>query len=146
MSEHRARIDWISTEAPFTYDTYSRAHSVAFPSGQTIETSAAPEYQGDGARTNPEEMLVAAASSCHMLTFLAIAARKRIVVKRYTDDAVGYLAANEDKVVAVTRIELRPTIVFDGAPPSEADLTRLHELAHKNCFIANSIRASVTVV
>lgn len=146
MSSHRTRIEWRTTDAPFTYETYAREHTLSFPGGQSLVTSAAPEYKGDASRTNPEELLVGAASSCHMLTFLAVAAKKRFVVTSYVDDAVGYLETNEERRLAVTRIELRPSIAFAGTPPTTEELEKLHELAHKNCFIASSIRASVTVL
>jgi len=146
MSEHRARIGWKSGDAPFTYDTYSRTHEARFPGGIAIPVSAAKEYLGDSSAPNPEELLVAAAASCHMLTFLAIAARRRWVVSSYEDEAVGYLEPNDEKRLAITRIDLKPSIAFDGPGPDAAELTKLHDLAHRNCFIAQSIRATVTVV
>ncbi len=146
MSTHSAHIAWKSTDAPFTYDTYVRDHLVTFPGGQSLGSSAAPDYKGNAACTNPEELLVGAASACHMLTFLAVAARKRFRVASYVDDAVGHLEPNEEKRMAVTRIELRPRIAFEGDAPDEAELAKLHELAHKNCFIASSIRATITVL
>lgn len=146
MSEHHARLEWSASDAPFTYDAYDRSHAIALGSGVRIEASAAPEFRGHASRANPEELLVASASSCHMLTFLAIAARKRLVVLRYVDDAVGFLEPLEDKRLSITRIELRPEITFDGAPPDAETLEKMHEMAHRNCFIASSIRASVTVV
>lgn len=146
MSTHRARIVWAKTDAPFTYETYSRDHAIAFPGGQTVASSAAPEYKGEASRTNPEELLVSAASACHMLTFLAVAARKRFEVLSYEDEATGYLEADAEKRLAITRIELRPRIAFGGTPPSADELAKLHDLAHRNCFIASSIRATVSVL
>ena len=80
-----------------------------------------------------------------MLTFLAIAARKRLVVDRYRDAAVGFLEKNADGKLAVTRVVLRPEVSFGSGPPSPEGLEKIHELAHKECFIANSVRTSVTV-
>jgi organic hydroperoxide reductase OsmC/OhrA len=80
-----------------------------------------------------------------MLTFLALAARRRLVVNRYRDEAVGFMEKNAEGKLAVTRAVLRPAVEFEGTPPSEAELEKLHHLAHEHCFIANSVRTEVTV-
>jgi organic hydroperoxide reductase OsmC/OhrA len=144
MSEHRATIAWSRGNAEFTYETYPRDHIWRFD-GVEVIASAAPDFKGNGERVDPEEGFVAAVSSCHMLTFLAVAARKRIVVDAYEDDAVGHLEKNEKGKLAVTRVELRPRIRFGGAPPSAEEIARLHELAHENCFIAQSVLTEITV-
>jgi len=146
MSEHKATIRWKRETPDFAYDTYSRAHQWAFEAGIEVPASAAPDFLGDADRVDPEEGFVAAVASCHMLTFLAIAARKRLVVDAYTDDAVGLLEKNDDGKLAVTRITLRPQIEFaEGTEPSEQELAKLHEKAHEHCFIANSVRTEITV-
>lgn len=146
MSEHRASLRWRRGEAAFTYETYTRDHVWRFPGGVEVPASSAPEFRGNAARVDPEAALVAALSSCHMLTFLAIAARKRIVVESYDDDAVGVLEKNADGKLAVTRVVLRPKVVFgEGASVSKEDLERLHHRSHEECFIANSVKTEVTV-
>jgi organic hydroperoxide reductase OsmC/OhrA len=145
MSEHRARIDWRRDTPDFRYETYTRSHTWRFEGGVEVPASSAPEYVGDPTRVDPEAALVAALSSCHMLTFLALAARRRLVVNTYRDDAVGVMEKNADGKLAVTRVALRPAVEFEGAPPSAADLEKLHHLAHEHCFIANSVRTEVTV-
>lgn len=156
MSKHHATVRWHRSSDDFTYDSYNRAHEWEFPGEIRVPASAAPAYrakterseakEGDSDRVDPEEAFVASVSACHMLTFLALAARKRFVVDRYTDRAQGILEKNEDGRLAITRVELAPEIEFGGEKrPNDADLAKLHELAHKECFIANSIRASVTV-
>ena len=80
-----------------------------------------------------------------MLTFLAIAARRRLVVDRYRDRAVGTMAKNENGKLAVTRVVLRPEIAFEGDSPSNEQLAKLHDLSHRECFIANSVRCEITV-
>jgi organic hydroperoxide reductase OsmC/OhrA len=80
-----------------------------------------------------------------MLTFLAIAAKKRLVVDSYVDHAVGVMAKNEAGRVAVTRVTLHPVITFAGEAPDEAALDRLHHLSHQECFIANSVTTEVVV-
>ena len=90
MSEHHASVVWKRTSADFTYDTYNRAHEVRFKDGAIVlPASSAPAFKGDADRVDPEEAFVASLSSCHMLTFLAICARKRMTVESYEDDAVG---------------------------------------------------------
>jgi organic hydroperoxide reductase OsmC/OhrA len=146
MSEHTARVIWQRASADFTYQTYNRDHLWRFGDGVEVPASAAPEYMGSPGRVDPEQALVAALSSCHMLTFLALACKRRFVVDRYTDDAVGVLGKNADGVLAVTRVTLRPHITFAvGAAPSPGQLEELHELAHQHCFIANSVTTKVTV-
>ena len=145
MSEHRAHIDWKRDSADFRYETYTRNHTVRYEGGVEVPASSAPEFLGDAARVDPEATLVAALSSCHLLTFLALAARRRLVVNAYRDDAVGVLEKNADGKLAVTRVVLRPAVEFEGTQPSAADLEKLHHVAHEQCFIANSVRTEVTV-
>lgn len=146
MSEHRATLSWSRGPAAFTYETYSRDHVWRFPGGVEVPASSAPAYLGNPDRVDPEAALVAALSSCHMLTFLAIAARKRMVVESYTDEASGFLEKNEDGRLAVTRVALRPKVTFGaGEVVSQEQLARLHHQAHEGCFIANSVRTAVTV-
>mgnify|MGYP001148350383 CR=1 FL=1 len=95
MSEHKARIEWRNDSDTLAYKTYTRDHVLSFHSHQ-VPASAAPEYLGSEARVDPEELYVASLSSCHMLTFLAIAAKRRLVVDRYVDNAVGYMQKNEN--------------------------------------------------
>jgi organic hydroperoxide reductase OsmC/OhrA len=112
----------------------------------TIAASAAPEFRGDATRVNPEEAFVASLSSCHMLTFLAMAAKKRFSLDSYSDEAVGYLEKNEKGQLAVTRVVLRPQVQWSqGVSVSQSDLDSLHHQAHEGCFIANSVKTDVTV-
>jgi organic hydroperoxide reductase OsmC/OhrA len=145
MSEHRTRIQWARTGEAFTYETYPRRHRWRFGGGVEVDASSAPEYLGDAALPNPEEALVVALSSCHMLSFLAIAARKRLTVDSYDDEAVGHMEKNPEGRLAVTRVELRPRVRFSGAAPSADELRKLHDQAHHVCFIANSVKTEVTV-
>ena len=145
MSEFTAEIRWQHTPRDGHPDDYSRAHDWQLAGGQTLRASSAPEYAGDPTRTNPEEALVAAVSSCHMLTFLAVAAKRGVKVTSYTDKASGSLGKNAEGRLAVTEVVLRPQITFDGAAPGAEELTKLHEAAHRNCFIGNSITGNVRV-
>ena len=145
MSESfRASVRWQRTSADFHYESYNRAHDVAFGSGTVIKASSAPAYRGEPDRVNPEEQFVGALSSCHMLTFLAIAAKKRFVVDAYDDDASGVLDRNENGALSMTQVTLRPKVVFGGDRyPTDDELTAMHETAHKGCFIAQSVKTDV---
>ena len=148
MNEHpfTSTLTWKRTTADFVYETYDRGHDVVFGSGARLPMSSAPAFKGDPTKVNPEEQLVAALSSCHMLTFLAIAARKRMIVDAYDDDALGFLENNAAGKLAVTRVILRPRVVFSGENIPAVDVVaHMHEQAHGGCFIANSVLTSVSV-
>jgi organic hydroperoxide reductase OsmC/OhrA len=146
MSEHRAQISWQRTTPDFTYESYSRDHEWRFPDGPTVPASASPQYRGHAGRVDPEGALVAALSSCHMLSFLAIAARKRLTVETYSDDAVGHMEKNADGRLAVTRVTLRPRVTWAvGADVTAEVLDKLHHQSHVECFIANSVKTEITV-
>jgi organic hydroperoxide reductase OsmC/OhrA len=145
MSEHRASIVWQRTSQDFTYQSYNRAHDWQFTAA-TVPASATKEYRGDESRVNPEEALVAALSSCHMLTFLAMAAKHKLSLDSYRDDAVGVLEKNAAGKLAITRVILKPQIVWSAGVTVTAELlAKLHHDAHENCFIANSVTTEVTV-
>ncbi len=145
MPDYHVALSWARTTPDFSYDTYSRSHELRTGSGVNIPASSAPEFLGATDRVNPEEGLIGALSSCHMLTFLAVAARKKFVVDRYEDDAVGTLAKNAEGRLAITHITLRPKVVFSGQAPSAEELQKIHEAAHRGCFIAASIRSEVAI-
>jgi organic hydroperoxide reductase OsmC/OhrA len=146
MSEHRASIAWKRTTPDFTYETYDRAHEWRFDGDITIPASSAPQFQGRPERVDPEEAFVAALSSCHMLTFLAIAARRRLTVDAYSDDAVGFMSKNEQGRLAITRVLLRPHVTWAaGTSVSREEEDTLHHKSHEGCFIANSVKTDVVV-
>lgn len=145
MSERKASIYWQNPGADMDYERYPRDHHWVM-AGHEVPASAAPQFKGSEGRVDPESAFVAALAACHMLTFLAIAARKRLVVASYTDHAVGWLEKNAAGQLAMTRVELRPQVRFaPGTLVAAAELHRLHESAHRNCFIANSVKTEVTV-
>ncbi len=146
MSEHRTSIHWNRDGKPFTPEGYSRDHEWVFERGQKLTGSAAPAYRGSATGVDPEEALVVALSSCHMLTLLAIAAKKGWVIDSYADEAVGRLGKNEAGSIALIGVTLRPKIVFaEGSAPDAEALQRLHHSAHEHCFIANSVKTEVTI-
>jgi len=150
MSKFEVSIAWRRETPDFNVETYDRTHVVRFPGGTTYKMSSAPDFKGNPVLVNPEEALLAALSSCHMLTFLAVASRSGYVVDLYEDEAsadLGKIAAGEKAgKMAVTHVTLRPKTSFSGNKiPSAEDLARLHDKAHHNCFIANSVTCSVAV-
>jgi organic hydroperoxide reductase OsmC/OhrA len=144
VSEHRVRIEWNRRTADFEYTTYDRTHKVTFEGGTSIESSAAPEYQGKKELSNPEEMLAAALASCHMLTFLAVASRSHFIVDAYSDDAVATLGKNSEGKLTVTEIKLSPRVKF-SVPLDPERFKRFHEKAHSNCFIAQALSCRVEI-
>ena len=141
MSEHNVVLSWSRGDAPFTYNDYPRNHAITFKNGAPVIFSASPAYRGDASKGDPEDMLVAALSSCHMLSFLAIAAKKKVVVDSYQDDAVGFLE-NDGGRWWLGRVILRPKLVSSA---DAATLAEIHHLAHEACFIANSVKTQVSV-
>ncbi len=147
MSEHKAIVKWARDGADFGYKNYSRNHVWLFQNGVELPASAAPAFLGDPNHVDPESAFVAALSSCHMLTFLALASNKGFVVESYEDNAVGVLEKNANGKLAVTRVDLHPKIAFGGdSEPTQAELNWLHDKAHRECFIANSVTTKISVV
>lgn len=146
MSEHTAALRWSRHGRDFRYEAFSRDHELAFENGQKTLASSAPAFLGNPEALNPETLLVGSLSSCHMLTFLAICAKRGYVVDHYDDAASGLLDKNAEGKMAITRITLRPKALFSGEKqPTAEELAKLHERAHANCFIGSSIRADVAV-
>jgi len=149
--EYTATVSWQrGSSEPFTDNKYSRAHTWTFDGGVTVPASASPLSvrlplsRADA--VDPEEALVASLSSCHMLTFLYLAAKQGHVIESYDDAAVGIMSKNERGKLFVSKVTLRPRIVFSGPrQPSAAELAQLHHHAHEECYIANSVRTEVVV-
>ncbi len=154
MSQYTAECLWQrrGSESPedFAHQRYSRAHELRFDGGAVLPASSAVSSVklpwSDPAGVDPEEMLVASLSSCHMLWFLSLAAQAGFVVDRYHDAAVGTMARNAQGKLVITEVVLRPQVSFarDKQPGAEA-LAALHHHAHEECFIANSVRSEVRV-
>ena len=146
MSDHLATIEW-SLNGDFADNSYDRRHLWRFDGGAEIAASASPQVVplSDPAAVDPEEALVASASSCHMLWFLHMARDAGLVVRRYRDSATGTMGRDERGRMALLRIVLRPDIEFDGPAPEPEHLSRLHDEAHERCFIANSLRSEIVI-
>jgi organic hydroperoxide reductase OsmC/OhrA len=131
-STHRARLRWTPSEED------SRAHTIELGE-QALSASSAPEYKGDPAKADPEEMLIGALSSCHMLWFVALARAKRLSLTAYEDDAEGTMDGTR-----FTGAVLRPLVEFDDGTDAET-IRELHHKAHERCFISNSVNFPVEV-
>jgi organic hydroperoxide reductase OsmC/OhrA len=140
---YRALTSWSGSTAG-GFDAYDRAHrSECPPAGQTLTLSADPAFRGDPALLNPEQLLLAAASSCQMLTFLAVVARARIDVISYEDDASAIMP-DDDKPVRITVITLRPKITVRGDAGDDR-IRHLIDVAHGACFVANSLKSEIII-
>jgi organic hydroperoxide reductase OsmC/OhrA len=149
MTTYTAEIKWTASEGEeFLKGRFSRAHTVSFDGGTVVPGSASPHIVGKWAveaAVDPEEMLVAALSSCHMLSFLHLARLAGFAVATYDDHAEGVLEEIAPGRQAVTKVAQRPKIEWAGAAPKKEELDRLHHEAHQICFIANSVKTQVTV-
>jgi organic hydroperoxide reductase OsmC/OhrA len=144
---YRTSLGWEGTTGS-GYRSYDRTHRVgAPPADAALVLSSDPAFLGDPALLNPEQLLVAAASSCQLLSFLAVAARARLDVVGYRDDAEAVMP-EDDRPVRITRIDLRPEVLLadtGAARPTDERLHHLAQVAHRECFIANSLTAEVVV-
>ena len=149
--EYRATVKWKRpSDAKFTDQRYSRGHAWSFDGGITVPASSSPLSVklpfSVAEAVDPEEALVASASSCHMLFFLSLAARQGFIVETYADDAFGVMEKNEKGKLAISKITLRPKIEFAGEKsPSKEDIAALHHAAHEECFIASSLRSEIVI-
>jgi organic hydroperoxide reductase OsmC/OhrA len=148
VHRYRAALSWRGTTS-VGYADYERAHEAAtVPPTVDLRLSGDPAFGGDAALLNPEQLVVLAAASCQLLSFLAVAARARLDVVAYEDD-VEAVMPEDDPPVRITGIVLRPHITVT-APPERRDhvvatVHRLCEVAHRECYIANSLRSAITV-
>jgi organic hydroperoxide reductase OsmC/OhrA len=149
MAAYTADIGWSLQEGEdFPHGRYSRAHRIDFDGGVAMPGSASPHVVGkwaDPAAVDPEEMLVAALSSCYMLSFLQVARLAGFVALSYRDHAEGAMGEIGPGRLAVTKVVLNPHIQWSGAAPDAARLDALHHAAHAACYIANSVRTEVSV-
>ena len=148
--QFEARLEWQRNGQHFLDQKYSRAHEWIFDGGLRVPASSSPLSvplpMSVADNVDPEEALVAAVASCHMLFFLSIAAQRGHTVDSYSDNPVGLLEKNADGRMAMTNITLRPAILFAGmAWPSEDEIAAIHHAAHDRCYIANSLKTEITI-
>lgn len=148
--EYTAEILWERGDQVFLDKRYSRKHLVKFDGGVEVVASSSPlvvplPYSEEQAM-DPEEALIFALSSCHMLTFLAIAVKRGFVVDSYHDKAIGTMQANEQKKFWVSDVTLCPKIIFSGENlPCVDAIAQMHHEAHEECFIANSVKTHIHI-
>lgn len=146
MSELSIELSWQRKAPELLPGEFSSAHVVRYTDEITVEADAAPDWGGDARHTNPEQALAAALSSCHLMTFLALAAKVGWPVAAYQDRAVAYLGKNPQGKMSVTRIDLHPQVRFDeGFAPEPDKLEQMQHRAHRYCFIANTLADSVEI-
>jgi organic hydroperoxide reductase OsmC/OhrA len=150
MAAYTATVTWVRGDDAFADGKYSRAHDISFDGGVTMPGSSSPHVvklplsREDA--VDPEEMLVASLSSCHMLTFLDLARRAGFVIDAYVDQASGVMGKDERGRIAITQVKLAPKIAWAGEKqPAPEEVRELHHKAHELCFIANSFRGDVAI-
>lgn len=148
MSQYTAIVSWDRNGVAFTDDRYSRGHCWRFDGGIEVPASASPHIvplpRSVEAAVDPEEALVASLSSCHMLFFLSIAAKRGLLVDSYRDEAVGILEKDKAGRRWMSRVTLRPRVAFGGErQPAQDEVLAIHHEAHEECFIARSVKTNV---
>ncbi len=146
MSELSIDLIWNRKEETLSPGKFSSEHEVIYNERYKVTADTAPDWGGSDNNTNPEQALAASLSSCHMMTFLALAAKIKWPVSAYTDHAVGHLGKNSKKQMVVNQIDLSPVVSFDtGFEVSDEELEKMHDRAHRYCFIANTLDREVEV-
>jgi organic hydroperoxide reductase OsmC/OhrA len=148
MAENTVEALWQRGAQVFLDNRYSRRHMLHFDGGLSIPGSSSPQVvpvpMSDAAALDPEEAFVAALCSCHMLWFLSIAAARGFRVDRYFDSASGVVTRDATGRAMISLVTLHPAVAFSGEPePTAAQIEQMHELAHQECFIANSVKTTV---
>ena len=148
MAEYKTVVLWSRDGATFTDNRYSRSHRWLFDGGVEVAASSSPHVVpvplSVAAAVDPEEAFVVSLSSCHMLWFLSIAAKREFVIESYRDEAVGVMGKDESGKLAMTRVTLRPEAHFSGENrPTADEVLAMHHGAHEQCFIARSVRTDV---
>lgn len=146
MTDHRITLTWQRGDAAFERGNYPKDHQVRYLGGQTLGASSAAAYGGNAALADPEQILLSALSSCHMLTFLAVAANRGYVVDQYSDDAECEIGKNIEGATAVVWALLRPAVRFSGElRPDVAEYDKLHERAGRACFVGQSLKTEIAI-
>ena len=145
MSNLSVSLEWALQEEELKPDVFSKNHKI-FINNNFFNAGSAPEYGGKDNELNPEQSLAAAMSSCHMMTFLALATKMRWPVKSYKDNAHAFLGKNSKGKMSVSKIELNPIIQFDkNFSVSKEEMDKMQDRSHRYCFIANSLSDEVEI-
>ena len=147
MENLSIKLNWNLGDGELSFGKYNTNHKIKINDEILLNASAAEEYGGNPNNLNPEQAFVAAISSCHMMTFLALAAKMKWPVITYEDKAVAYLGKNSKGRMSVTKIELSPKITFKGNfTISDEEMAEIQDRSHRYCFIANSLSDEVKLV
>ena len=139
-------LNWELGNGELAYGKYLTDHVVKINDEVAVKAGSAPEYGGSVLNLNPEQALASAISSCHMMTFLAFAAKMKWPVVKYTDKAEAFLGKNSKGKMCVIKIELNPKIFFDNNfEVSKDEMDKIQDRSHRYCFIANSLSKEVEI-
>ena len=146
MSELSINLSWRRNESELIPGKFSSEHDISYNDHFKVKADTAPDWGGSAENTNPEQALAASLSSCHMMTFLALAAKIKWPVSSYEDHAIAHLGKNSKLQMIVNQIDLNPKVSFDdGFDVSSEELEKMHDRAHGYCFIANTLDSGVVV-
>ncbi len=147
MDDLTIELNWELGNYELAYGKYLTDHKIKINDEIIINGGSAPEYGGNQKNFNPEQALAAAVSSCHMMTFLALAAKLKWPVIKYSDKAIAFLGKNSKQKMCVNKIELNPVIQFENNfSVSSLEIEKMKERSHRYCFIANSLSDEVKIV
>ena len=147
MSKISIDLSWKLGDGKMTPGNYSNQHQITFTPNIKITGDSAPDWRGNELNSNPEQTLAASLSSCHMMTFLALAAKMNWPVLSYTDNAIATLGKNSKGLMSVTKLELNPLVTFsDKFRVNPDEMKKMQDRAHRYCFIANSLSKEVKVL
>ena len=147
MDSLSINLEWKLANDVFSPGKYSTYHTIKINDKININADSASSYGGNVDNMNPEQSLAASLSSCHMMTFLALASKFKWPVKNYKDKAIAHLGKNSDGKMSVTKIELNPQVLFsDDFKVSEDDMSKMQDRSHRYCFIANSLSKEVEIM
>jgi organic hydroperoxide reductase OsmC/OhrA len=148
MAQYTAEVLWLRGEQDFLSHRYSRRHVLRFDGGVEVPGSSSPHVvplpMSDASAVDPEEAFVSSLSSCHMLWFLSIAAKRKFCVDRYFDAAIGVIERNGEGKMVMSVVILKPEVQFSGERvPTREEIDYMHHEAHHECFIANSVKTEI---
>ena len=147
MNNLSIELNWVLGNGELSFGKYSTDHKIKVNDETIINASSAPDYGGNPNNLNPEQALAAAMSSCHMMTFLALAAKMKWPILEYKDKAVAYIGKNSSGKMSVNKIELNPIVTFENNfSISDEEMEKMHDRSHRYCFIANSLSEEVKVL
>lgn len=146
MSEHNVKLLWTKQTESFAYADYNREHQWDFGEGLIVNASSAPQFLGNPECADPERAFAASLSSCHMLFFIAICSKKRLIVENYIDCSTSFLEPDEQGDLIISKVILRPEVTFaEGVEVSREVLENIHHQSHDKCFLAKSVKSDIVV-